>query len=596
MRLTALISGLLMAGAYARLHEVVVFRSEMGKSFLLINPRESLFWLSHYLLLVPGLLLIGWAISPWIQRHVLPRLSSFRSEHQDADSSVSPARSSAFKKTLLAVGLGTLLFLLAAVGRTLFLLDLPITNDEYTILFGAQILLQGSVTAPDIDPAYGFSMPWVFRLDGRIASMDFPGTILLTAFGLLTGLEELLFFFLAAFSGTALIFACGRTGGRRGLAWAAIFWILSPMVTTLSMTMHSHLVSRSFVALAFALYLLAVENDRNGRAVDPRWMPWLGAGIGLCAAAGFVSRPAEVATVLAPMALDLLWRAWQQHRGEITAKGIKVLAAAAALSSLVGPALMGWWNLQTTGQWTVSARVLLNSSLDDPLWPAIWERLGENLGFNLMMLNLWFLGPLGAILALLALGFGSRLAKVCGAGVACQLLMALLHDSTGIRIVGPIHYSEAAVPLLILAMIGLGVAADCLRRLEVLDPATLKATSGALITAYLLSLVVWTGVHTGSLIDQAVIHQTPLNAVAGLKQAIVIADRPSDLWFSRPEIQDVSSWLADLPHPDPALENDVLFAYPEADLELLRQDFPDRRFYRMTYHSEGELVRVRPLP
>ena len=98
---------------------------------------------------------------------------------------------------------------------------------------------------------------------------------------LLTGLEVLLFFFLAAFSGTALIFACGRIEGHRGLAWAAIFWILSPMVTTLSMTMHSHLVSRSFVALAFALYLLAVENDRDGRAVDPRWMPWLSCS-GIC--------------------------------------------------------------------------------------------------------------------------------------------------------------------------------------------------------------------------------------------------------------------------------------------------------------------------
>ncbi len=595
MRLTALVSGILMAGAYARLHEAVVFRSEMGKSFLLVNPRESLFWLSHYLLLVPGLLLIGWALSPWIQRHLLPRLDSLLPKQVD-DGSDSTPRSSAFKKTLLAVGLCTLLFLFAAVGRTLFLLDLPITNDEYTILFGAQILLQGSVTAPDIDPAYGFSMPWVFRQDGRISSMDFPGTILLTALGLLTGLEELLFFFLAALSGTALIFACGRIGGSRGLAWAAIFWILSPMVSTLSMTLHSHLVSRSFVALAFSLYLLAVENDRDGRAVDPRCMPWLGMGIGLCAAAGFVSRPAEVATVLAPMGLDLLWRAWRQHREGSGEKGLKILAMAAALSSLVGPALMAWWNLQTTGQWSVSARVLLNSSLDDPLWPAVWERLGENLGFNLMMLNLWFLGPLGVVLALLALGSGRHLAKVCGAGVACQLLMALMHDSTGIRIVGPIHYSEAAVPLLILAVLGIRVAVDWMRRLDALDPAPLKATSGTLIVAYLLGLVIWTGVHTGSLIDQAVIHQTPLRAVAGLKQAIVIADRPSDLWFSRPEIQDVSSWLADLPHPDPALENDVLFAYPEADLELLRRDFPDRRFYRMTYHSEGELVRVRPLP
>lgn len=582
-RLAALVTGLLMAGAYFRLHETVVFRMEMGKSFLLINTRESLFWLSHYLLLVPGLLLVAWAIAPRLAR--LARARRLRSGGQNSGRS-RPGReirlSTGARRILWAAGFGLCLLFVSWLGRSLFLLDLPITNDEYTILFGAKIVLEGAVTAPDIPAEYGFSMPWIYRGDSRIASMDFPGTILLTALAIWSGLEKWLFFLLSALSGVALVAACGRLDGRRGLWMGAVLWLVSPMATTLSFTLHSHLVSRSFVALAYALWIWTVTRE-DGEAP---W--WAGAGLGFCAAAAFVSRPAEAATVLLPVGLHLLWRAWNGQQAA------KVTAMAAGLTGLTGPLLTAWWNAATTGAWNVSARVLMNTSIGEPLWPAVWHRLGENLGFNLMMLLLWFLGPLVAALVIAALRSSAPIARwvaqVCAAGVACQLLMALLHDSTGIRIVGPIHYSEAAVPLLILSVLGLRRLVQLLDRFQI----SLE-TPTALLGAYLLSLVIWTGVHTGSLVDQAVIHRLPLDATAHLENAIVISDRPSDLWFSRPELEDVSSWLADLPHPDPFLRNEVIFAYPEADVELLRRDFPDRKLYRMTFHGEGEAVRLRPL-
>ena len=566
VRLTALISGLLMTVAHARLYESVVFRMEMGKSFLWINSRESLFWLSHYLLLVPGLLLVAWALAPRLG----PMFARLFKINRELDRN---------RRLALTIGLGLLLFLCAWLGRALWLLDLPITNDEYTIQFGARILLEGSVTASDIDPAYGFPMPWVYRHDGRIASMDFPGTILLTAASMATGLGKYLFMLLAAVSGATLISVCARLDGTRGFCMAAVCWLMSPMVATLSMTMHSHLVSRSFVALVFAAYVVAMTERELAM---PKALA-LGSLIGLGTAAGFVSRPAEVVAVLAPLGLDLVLRARK-------AGPWRALALSAAGMSLLGPGLMAWWNLQTTGRWHVSARVLGTRGLESSLGSGMLDRLGENLGFNLMMLTLWFIGPLVMVLVALALQSGERLARVAGAGVACQLLLALLHDLTGIRVVGPIHYSEAAVPLLLLAVLGLQRAVELLQRLKI-D----LATPVVLLVFYLGSLGAWTWVHAGSLVDQAIIHRTPLDAVAHLKNAIVIADRPSQLWFSRPELKDVSSWLADLPHPDPFLRDNVLFAYPEADVELLRRDFPDRELYRLTYHSEGELVRVRPL-
>lgn len=576
MRVAAFITGVLMAAAYARLHQGIGFRMEMGKSFLLVNPREALFWISHYLLLVPGLLLVGWSTAPtWgrLWSRLGNRLAGSSRETQSG------------RRKLKIVLLILALVFVSWIGRALFLLDLPITNDEYTILFGAQILLEGEVMAPDIDPDYAFSMPWIFRHDGKIGSMDFPGTILLTAFSILTGLGPWLFFFLAAASGAALIVACDRltprNEGFHGARWAALFWILSPMVTTLSFTLHSHLVSRSFVALAFALYLHSVL----GGPASGRGSLLLGLGIGVAAGLGLTARPAEVATVLLPVGLDLLYRAWRR-----TDRQAVPVAFAAGIGSLVGPAILIWWNLQTTGTWNVSARVLVNDSLRDPLWPSAWERLGDNLGFNLMMLAMWFLGPLILVLMVAALGSGRHVAKICAASVASQLLMALLHNSTGIRVVGPIHYSEAAVPLLVLAVLGVHQLKQVLPRLAMTGP-----VPGTLLGAYLVGLTIWTQIHTESLVDQALIHRAPLDAVAHLENAVVIADRPSDLWFSRPELEDVSSWVADLPHPDPYLRNPVLLAYPEADIGKLRARFPDRTFYRMTYHPEGELVRVRPL-
>jgi hypothetical protein len=172
----------------------------------------------------------------------------------------------------------------------------------------------------------------------------------------------------------------------------------------------------------------------------------------------------------------------------------------------------------------------------------------------------------------------------------------VFHSNTGIHLVGPIHYSESAVPLLVLTVLGWRKIADGYREVTFRGQAIGPALSAALVVAYLLALVSWSLVHSATLLDQALVQRIPLDAVADLDHAIVIADRPYKLWFARPELGAISSWVADLPHPDPYLRDRVLFAYPEADVDALRRAFPDRRLYRMTYSSEGEPVRVSPLP
>ena len=589
LRMLPFVCGGLAVVAHYSLADQVVFRSELGKSFLYLSWRESLFWISHYLLLVPGLLLMAWGLAPKVGDAVVRgwrRLVSWAGGPQGVQA----------RRRRLALGvLFVVLFLSSFVGRKVLLLDLPITNDEYTLNFGADILAAGEVTAPDIDPAFAFTMPYVYRGDGRICSMDFPGTMLVLAAGKATGLGHLLTALLVALSGVALVASCRRLDGAHGLWVAALAWTLAPMVWTLSMTEHSQLMSRVWIGLAWAIWIGIFWRDGGRQAGDlddeaAVARPWLWATLlGLATAMAFASRPAETGMVMAPVGGHLLWRAWTHRRFTF------VLSAGAI--SLLGPLFLLWWNVQTTGQWDVSARVLSNRTLGDPFWDSLFHRVGGNVGFNVMMLTLWFVGPAIALLALLAWRRGSALAQLCGVAMALELLLAIFHSDTGNHLVGPIHYAECAVPLLVLTVLGWRRAASWLEQnvAALRIPARAVGTVASLVAAYAVGLVLWSFTHSATLLDQALVQRIHLDAVEDLENAIVIADRPYKLWFARPEIGGISSWVAELPHPDPYLQRDVLFAYPEADLDAIRRAFPDRELYRMSYSAEGDPVRLKLL-
>lgn len=584
LRIAPFVAGGLAVLAHYSLADQVVFRSELGKSFLYLSWRESLSWISHYLLLVPGLLLMAWGLAPRVGDAVSGTWRRVVGWTGGAE----------VRRRLLLGVLFVVLFVSSFVGRKILLLDLPITNDEYTLNFGADILAQGEIMAPDIDEAFAFTMPYVYRHAGRICSMDFPGTMLVLAAGKVTGLRHALTALLVALSGVALVASCRHLDGSRGVWVAAVTWTLAPMVWTLSMTEHSQLMSRVFLSFAWAIWIgLFWRVGPQGVAdVDepiPRARLW-GALLGLATAWAFASRPAETGMVMAPVAAHLLWRAWRDRRF--------AFVASAGATSLLGPLFLVWWNVQTTGRWDVSARVLSNRTMGDPFWDSLFHRFGGNVGFNVMMLTLWFVGPVVVVLALVAWRRGGTpagtLAKLCGAAMALELFLAIFHSDTGNHLVGPIHYAECAVPLLVLTVLGWRRASAWLQeRGGALGVSS--GTTATLVAAYLLGLVLWSFTHNGTLLDQALVQRYHLDAVEDLDDAIVIADRPYKLWFARPEIGGISSWVAELPHPDPYLRDRVIFAYPEADVEAIRAAFPDRKLYRMTYSRKGDPVRVEPL-
>ena len=82
---------------------------------------------------------------------------------------------------------------------------------------------------------------------------------------------------------------------------------------------------------------------------------------------------------------------------------------------------------------------------------------------------------------------------------------------------------------------------------------------------------------------------------AELGRAVVVAEPPYRLWDLRPELAETRSWVVAFPPPDPFLRDDLLLVHPNVSPDALREHFPDRRLYVMTYEAEGEPVRIRPL-
>lgn len=557
LRAVRLTFGLLLVAAFRGLFAAEGFAAEMGRSFVLVGRGELLFWAGYFCLLLPGLLLVATSLPVG-----------------EALAALSPRLSGRGPRFL---GWGLLLVLAATLGaragRSLLLHDLPITGDENMVLFGSRMVAEGDFSVPAWDDGFGFTTRYFYAGEGRFSSMDFPGTIFFRALGLKLGAGFWPFALLAVLALWALVQALGLLAGRRGAFYAAAGLLLSPMVVALSFTEHAHLLSRSLVALGWSFYLRLLAREEGGAASG-----WLPAAVGGSFALAFCTRPAEALACFLPVFVHLLLR---------RRPALPLLAAAAA-----GPLLSMLYNRAVTGSFFLSPRVVSTLHLLDPAGAdTFWHRLGANSGFNAAMLLVYFLGPLALLAGAAALAQGSAPARVAAAAVFLQLLVGLAHGDTGIHLVGPIHYSESAVPLLVLTVLGLP---SLLRRAGRLGLSAAGAAAGG--AAFAAGQLIFFALHAGILEQQARVHGLLYEAVAALPPAVVIADPVWRLWELRPEIAGGGAWVVDLPEPDPYFRDRVLFAQlGRADAALLRRTFPERAFYRLRASREGAPWRLEPL-
>jgi len=564
LRLGPLLGGTFLLLVYIQLSKIQPFQAAAGVDANHISADELRFWLAHWFLAWPALTLMALGFVDYLA----PALDKLHGLLP----SLSPAR-----WRLAGLAYAVVLVGLAIAGRSWFLLDQPVTDDENLVVFGARMLLEGDLSVPILEPDGAFTQNVTYRHEGRVSSFDYPGALLFHALAIGSGLGSLLYALAAGLTGLAVAAAAQRLLGRGGAAVAAALWLVSPMTSALSMTEHAQLASRFFLAAALWLYLRLVTGaETPGRD---------GALVALAGGCAFLTRSAEAACVLVPVVVHLALRLRRDPRLRRAA-----LAAAPVAAAILG--FYAWYNANVTGIWYLPPRYgperhLAGIPFGSPLY-----LLGANLGHNLLILLVMGLGPLG--LAALALGIRKAAPwSVLLAGVGLQVGLAILYDDTGIHIVGPIHFSETMLGLALLATAGV------LRGFELLRGRGIsRRVPATLLAAYLAGgLGLFAVVHDLGLRRQARNSRMILGAVeeAGLENAIVLGASPVRLIFAHPDSRDTGSWVYWLPPPDPYFRDDVIFADPRTDLAALRERFPDRRLYGMSYHMDDPPVRIQAL-
>lgn len=572
----ALLGGALLIAAFFGLGETVQglrisFLGEADRS----STGEVYFWLGAALLLLPGAGLCGLGLgllcSPAALGRLLARLDQ-------ALAALGPRRAGG-----LAFGLA---FAVAALGQRLILRGYPITDEEAVHLQSGLLLLRGHLTMTLPLPLDAFPNRFLWLRGAEAASMDWPGISVAWALAVGSGLGSLLFAACAALPALALVRLLWRRLSPRAAAAGLLLWLFSPMAFALSVTTHSHVLSRGLLALALWAYDAAQAPATTAKR--------RAAGLaGLLLGLAFTCRAAEIAALALPFVVHELWLAL---RGDGAARArLRWLSLGAAL-----PLLLFFLQPLLIHHSPLPLRLAPENGVDSYAVGTLWHRFGLGLSYNLLLLLVWSIGPLG-LLALPLWGAGARDAftRLLLCGVLVDLLLTLLHDVGGIHVVGPIHYSECAVPLVLLAVEGLwrlARGASALGGRWLRGPLVLAA-----VGVVTLGLGGFNTVHALALRRQAdlqaAIYQALEAQVAaqGGAPALVLAPPFHKVWAQHP-LGRAGTKVFDWRRPRPDLSDPVLIAQEVPGWERLRQQLPGRRVLRLRSTPQPPYLQLDPVP
>jgi hypothetical protein len=530
------------------------------------SPGEVYLWLGHALLLFPAACLLGYSLAPRLGPALVRLWGVLNSLGRR-------------KLVLGLVAIFMLAVTVARIGRIAVLYDLPFTDDEYAVDFGGRILATGHVTAPRSLPEAAIPTLGLFLKDGHISRADWPGGQVVSAIAELTRLGPLVWSTLAAVP----ILAVGILMARRlGAGWgfvAGIVFLCSPMALMLSLTTHAHLASRAMLALAIAGYWFAAQ----------RGTLWGWALTGLAFGLGFLCRPLETVFFSAPL---LLWAVAQSARG---VPGYSRALPGLVLGGLVPVLLMLAHAYAVTGHPLVLPRM---TESHDLLPVTLWVRFGANMAYNTFMLAIWFLGPLGIVLVAAGV-MTDHFTRLLGLGVLTDLLLALFHTNMGLHSVGPIHYSECAVPLTVIAVHGLAKLLRGARNHQF----DLRPIATAFALALVIGLGIFNVIHALALQEQARIQRDiyawidrSVHEPAG-KKVVVLAPQFAAIWIHMPWMRQIGTQVFEWRRPRLDLSEDVLILHDRTGVERwVHERMPERRLYRIELLKETPYAVIKPLP
>jgi hypothetical protein len=550
-----------------------------GGGFTQQSPGELRFWLASILLIFPAGGLLGWVFHERIGTLINKISSAFEA-----------AAVKERKTVFILVFLASLAS--AMMGNRILLFGLPVTDDELGSIFGAKIWLQGHLMMPQPEPFGAFKHQFMYLRDGWIANMDWPGNLAAWAIDHLLGLQGAVFSIATAITCVSI---AAVVAARLSMKWAIaavfLFW-LSPMASALSFTTHQHQLSRAAFSVFIACLWFAKERDSK--------ILWILAGLSAGLMAMF--RPMEAFFLTLPIGILLAWVAWKGRMKSIHSRSIFFVLMGAAPFVLLFLA----YNHSVTGYAWLPPRFAIPESaegLSSVLsFEKIWHRFGTNTGYNFFLLVFWSLGPL--TLPLLFLG-ASRdwLTRVLCWSLLSDLALGLLHDIPGIHIVGPIHYSECVVPILLVGVHGLNAGLQALENHQKIRQMIKGVLAGSLlIYGIYFNFHQWSAMHDSARITAEInefigFQISKLQGIeegAPIRPSVIVSPSFMQVWRNIPRYQSRGTWVYEWPTASPGLGDPLTFVAEGFD-DSLRARFKGREFYHLVLKAAPPFIDLIPL-
>ncbi len=489
------------------------------------------------------------------------------------------------------IALGLIGFLIPFLIRSQVLLDADIADDESAYRFMSELLLSGRLYAESPPMKLFFDRAFMIN-DGRLYAQYFLGWPALLAPGMAIGLPGLMNPLYSALTIPPLFLALRRLGGRLCAVVGTAVFLSAPLLQFAAATQLSH--TSCFFALTWAFYFAVRIHDG-----DAKW--WLHAALATAFSIAFFIRPSPAMGVGGPLLLlwlasvakldsDERWRALAAFAGPAIAFGAVFLAVNA---------------MQNGSPTYVSYQRAVDYARENGFRFSAWDSFPEDrkIGFGFGALDVaaartgvtWTrfnFALFGWPLAFVFLPFAGWRARK--SWVAWSMLIgfvvvhAYLRDG-GIDTIGPVHYSEAALPVILLTVLGVSRLTSWFRdaRAAVLvgpsGPRAPLALCLGLITASVLGYVP---------IRAAALHDVGLITGLPIRAAEVSFDQPTLIFAPRPVIPRncgrTRNYVYWRPNNDPELENRILWVnhITVAHDRKLAELFPDRQAFAMGWSAK----------
>jgi len=484
-------------------------------------------------------------------------------------------------------------FLVPAMIRAFILKGAPLTDDESAYRFFAQLLSTFRLHIPSPPMKSMYDNAFLIN-DGKLYPQYFFGWPLMMVPGVYLGITGYMNAIYSALSVFPLYDGIRRLTDARYAKLGLLIYLSAPMLMVAAATEMSH-TTCIFALIWMHWFLLRAQSSLA-------WTWSLGFSISFCLA--FVNRPLTALGIGLPLLVVFaggLLRLPRTH--------LRQLVSAFSIPALVFAALfLGVNQLQNGSPWVTGYARYVEYAHRAADVDVGWSRILDlpdaiaTVAVGFLRLNFAAFGWPVLFVLFLPLAFFVRKARLPFWSLVVFFGLNLFVGDPGIDTFGPVHFTEAGWPALLLVVLVLHhfetqvfSKKDLLPRSEV-GFAWQGLTFIVAFSMVLLSLMVYSPLRLNAINIMAKNIRKPVVSaqVAGIHNAVVFV---RGRFTQQREIYPTRHWVHAHPIFDPDFKDDVLWLrlQPGVDQEMVERYFPGRAGYLMEWERNG-VISFAPLP